>query len=290
MRPGSAFIDMILIADSGSTKTDWRLIGDSGNISQLKTAGMNPFYQDSEAMHQELTMHLLPHINRPLDSIFFYGAGCITQEDKEVVRQALLRAFETTNAEVYDDLFAAARALCGPDPGIACILGTGSNSCFYDGHQIIDRVPPLGFILGDEGSGSYLGKRLVADYLKRLMPEILRVRFKERFAAEPQEIMESVYKKEFPNRYLARFSQFAFHNLTHPYIYDLVVRGFSTFLDRNVLSHPNHQDYPIHFVGSIAYYYSDVLRQVASDRGLVVKNILESPIAGLTLYHHQISG
>lgn len=281
---------MILIADSGSTKTDWRLIDSSGKISQLKSAGMNPYYQDSEAIYQELTQNLAPNLSEPVESVFFYGAGCITQSDKGVVEEAIIKAFGRVNLEVHDDLLAAARALCGTDPGIPCILGTGSNSCLYDGQNIIDRIPPLGYILGDEGSGSYIGKRLLSDYLKRIMPQEIKARFVKRFSPDRDEIINSVYKKEFPNRYLAGYSQFAWHNLDDPYVYDLVSQGFSTFLDRNALQYEDYQNYPIHFVGSIAYYYSDILRQVVNDHGLVVKNILESPIAGLTLYHHQTSG
>lgn len=280
---------MILIADSGSTKTDWRLIEDSGEISQFKTAGMNPYYQDSEGIYQELKKNLVPNVSRPIESVFFYGAGCINQSDKQVVENAIIKAFGKVHLEIHDDLLAAARALCGADPGIPCILGTGSNSCVYDGQNIIDRIPPLGYILGDEGGGAYIGRRLVSDYLKRIMPDAIKARFIKRFAPDQNTIMESVYKNEFPNRYLASYSQFALHNLNDPYVYDLVSQGFSTFLDRNVLRYKDYQKYPIHFVGSIAYYYSDILRQVANDRGLVVRNILESPIAGLTLYHDPTS-
>ena len=280
---------MILIADSGSTKTDWRLVDSAGNISQLKSAGMNPYYQDSEEIYQELIRNLAPNLSEPIESIFFYGAGCITQNDKQVVEKGIVRALGSVDLEIHDDLLAAARALCGDKPGIPCILGTGSNSCLYDGQKIIDRIPPLGFILGDEGSGAYIGKRLLSDYLKRSMPEGIRASFVKRFAPDRDEIIESVYGKDFPNRYLAGYSQFAWHNLKDPYVYDLVSQGFGAFLDRNVLQYEDYKTYPVHFVGSIGYYYSDILRQVAKDRGLIVQNILESPIAGLTLYHHQIS-
>jgi len=281
---------MILIADSGSTKTDWRLIDHSGEISQMKSDGMNPYYQDSEAMYQGLSGSIAPNITGPVDFIYFYGAGCITQADKQLVAAALNRVFEKAKIEVHDDLLAAARALCGIDPGIACILGTGSNSCLYDGQKIVDRIPPLGFILGDEGSGGYIGKRLVSDYLKRMMPDDIKESFVKRFDPNRDQIIESVYKKEFPNRYLASYSRFALHHLDHPYVYDLVFTGFTHFFERNIKRYADGEKYPVHFVGSVAFYYSNILRQVANDSGMVVKNILESPIAGLTLFHQQTAG
>ncbi|MGB3777504.1 MAG: N-acetylglucosamine kinase, partial [Tunicatimonas sp.] len=180
-----------------------------------------------------------------------------------------------------------ARALCGHEPGIACILGTGANSCLYDGQTIIDNVPPLGYVLGDEGSGSHIGKELLNRYLKRDMPEPLRRQFAKRYAPTTETVLDHVYRQPQANTYLASFARFAFHHLKHPYIMRMVYEGFQQFFEKNVRPYENYQQQKIHFTGSTAFYYSNVLRQVANDLEFSVQNIVESPIAGLTLYHQQ---
>nr|MDQ3394840.1 N-acetylglucosamine kinase [Bacteroidota bacterium] len=210
---------------------------------------------------------------------------CKAKEKSALVYRAIHRVFPESVIVVEHDLLAAARALCGSEPGIACILGTGSNSCLYNGYEIVEHKLSLAFILGDEGSGAVMGKMILKKYLDEELPVHLAEKFKKRFNPNPEEILDSVYKKPFPNRYLAKYSQFLFHNLDDPYIYKLVYDCFSEFFEKTILRYTNYQKYPIHFVGSIAYYYSNILRQVANDKGVVVKNILETPIAGLTLYH-----
>lgn len=217
--------------------------------------------------------------------IFFYGAGCSSEHSKGIVREAFQKVFPDTSLVVEHDLLAAARALCGEEPGIACILGTGSNSCLYDGQQITGNVPALGFILGDEGSGTDLGKRVVADFLRGDMPEALRERFQKRFPLSVDEVLDRLYRHAFPKPYLATFSRFLFHNLKDPYCYELVYSSFTDFIRKNVLKYPNQENLPVHFVGSIAFYYGNVLRQATANQGLRVGRILENPIAGLTLFH-----
>lgn len=278
---------MILIADSGSTKTDWRIIDKQTNIVQARTVGINPYHQTEEQIAQILLEELLPQIQTPVEQAYFYGAGCATEEARLQVQKAFSSVFHEAEISVYSDLFAAARALCGHDPGIACIIGTGSNSCLYDGQDIIDNIPALGYILGDEGSATYLGRELLNRFLKRDMPEPLRQQFEKRYQITLAEVLEHVYQKPQANRYLAGFSRFAFHHLKHPYIVRLVYDGFVAFFEKNVCKYQNYQQHKVHFTGSVAFYYSNVLRQVANDKGIVVQNILENPIAGLTLYHQK---
>ncbi len=276
---------MILIADSGSTKTDWRVIDRSGKIHQAKTVGLNPYHQSSDDIAQVLDQKLLPQLTVSIEQVFFYGAGCANPTANQTAAEALKSVFPQAEIEVASDLLAAARALCGHEPGIACILGTGANSCLYDGSQITDNVPPLGYVLGDEGSGTYIGKELLNRYLKRDMPEPLRSQFAKRYSLTTEDVLENVYRQPQANTYLASFAKFAFHHLKHPYIVRMVYEGFGQFFEKNVAKYEDYQQHKIHFTGSIAFYYSNVLRQVANDLNFIVQNIVESPIAGLTLYH-----
>ncbi len=278
---------MILIADSGSTKTDWRIIAGDGSIQQLKTEGLNPYYQSSAEIAQTIKEDLIPHIIAPISTIHFYGAGCANLEKNAVVKDALQKNFENCTIEINSDLLAAARATCNHEQGIACILGTGSNSCLFDGKEIIENIRPLGFLLGDEGSGAHLGKILLVSFLRRELPDKLAKKFSDRYNISVDEVLQKVYKEPFPNKYLASYSKFLFDNINEPYIYQLVYQAFEIFIKKNVMRYEKHEDYKVHFVGSIAFYYANVLRQVASDLGIAVKNILETPIAGLTLYHQQ---
>ena len=276
---------MILVADSGSTKTDWRIIDAHGKIHQVKTAGLNPYHQSSDEIAQVLDQELLPQITVPVEQVFFYGAGCANPSVNQTAVQALASIFSAAQIQVESDLLAAARALCGHEAGIACILGTGANSCRYDGQTITDNVPPLGYVLGDEGSGSYIGKELLNRYLKRDMPEPLRSQFTKRYAVTTEAVLDHVYRQPQANTYLASFARFAFHHLKHPYIMRMMYEGFRQFFEKNVRPYENYQTHKVHFTGSIAFYYSNVLRQVANDLDFSVQNIVESPIAGLTLYH-----
>jgi glucosamine kinase len=278
---------MILIAESGSTKTDWRMIASDGQISQCKTIGLNPYYQDLTSITVELTQNLLPHVRETVSSVFYYGTGVTHEEKAAVVRQAILAVFPSAQVvEAHSDMLAAARALCGHESGVACILGTGSNSCFYDGASITFQVPPLGFWLGDEGSGGHLGKSLILSYLHKEMPEDLRVKFEKRFGQiDRLTIIENGYQKPFPNRYFASFSKFLFDNRQHPFAYQLVKTSFELFFEKYLLKYPDVQQYKVHFTGSVAFYYSDILRRVAAEKNCTIGVIMESPIAGLTLFH-----
>jgi N-acetylglucosamine kinase-like BadF-type ATPase len=193
---------MILIADSGASKTDWRMINGKGEIAQAQTIGFNPYYQPIEQFEKEVRESLLPQLKDEPKKIFYDGTGCSSDKNRQLVRSAFEKFFANTHIEVWHDLLAAARALCGSEEGIACILGTGANSCFYDGSKITDNVTSLGYLLGDEGSGAYLGKRIVGDYLRKDLPEKLWDQFKKRFPFEKEDILDRVYNQEMPSKFL----------------------------------------------------------------------------------------
>lgn len=276
---------MILIADSGSTKTDWGVVEQGKLIQQVSTKGMNPFFQTEEEIATEVKTALLPHLKtEALDEVYFYGAGCIPEKVK-TVQTALSQHLKAANEiEVYSDMLAVTHALCGHQAGIACIMGTGSNSCFYDGKEIVSNVSPLGFILGDEGSGAVLGKLLVGDILKNQMTPQLKEKFLNQFGLTPAEIIDRVYRQPFPNRFLASLSPFLVQNLSEPSVHALVLGSFKAFLKRNVMQY-DYRNYPVHFIGSVAYYYQEVLREAASEMGVAIGNIVKSPMPGLVEYH-----
>jgi glucosamine kinase len=278
---------MILVADSGSSKIDWRLMETDGSIRQAQTPGFNPYYQPLDHLRTSLRDILKPQVTSPVTRAFYYGTGVSSERNQELVRSVFGEFFPGARVDIEWDLLGAARALCGREKGIACILGTGSNSCLYDGERISDQVANLGWILADEGSGTSLGKALLVDYLRKKMPEPLASQFQRRFPFTREEFLEKIYQQEKPSTFLATFSKFIFHHLNEPYCYNLVYRAFSDFLENNVMQYAGYRELKVHFVGSIAFYYSNLLRQVANDKGVTVKNILETPIAGLALYHQQ---
>lgn len=275
----------ILIADGGSTKTDWSIVSGNQEIERIKTRGINPFFQTEEDISAEIGDNLIPRIKKydPIEAVYFYGAGCAFPEKNEIVRRAIAH-YLPVPVEVGSDLLAAARSLCGHNPGIACILGTGSNSCLYDGKDIARNISPLGFILGDEGSGVVLGKWLVGDVLKNQLPVTLQEAFFAETGLTPAMIMEKVYKQPFPNRFLASLSPFLLRHIEEPAIYDLVSNSFRAFFARNVMQY-DCRDHPVHLVGSIAWYYQDILKDIAREFGLRLGSIVQSPIQGLIVYH-----
>ena len=259
---------MILLADSGSTKTDWCIAENNSIQKRISTRGTNPFFQTPDEIEREIASELVPATaDFPIDRIFFYGAGCAFPEKNEIIRAALAAHFPTAAIEINSDMLAAARALCQRSAGIACILGTGSNSCYYDGKQICNNVSPLGFILGDE------------------LPSPLKEKFLERFDLTPATILERVYKRPFPNRFLASLSPFIAENLQIPEIRRIVSEGFTDFFRRNVMQYDRYAELPIHFTGSIAYYYRPILEECAEQMKLRIGTILRAPMEGLVTYH-----
>lgn len=274
---------MILIADSGTTKTEWCIINDRGTTEKVITSGINPFYQDGENITAILEKEFKGE--RIFNSIYYYGTGCINQEKKDIVKAALLKVFKADKIFIESDLVAAAHALCQDQPGVACILGTGSNSCLYNGSEIVANVSPLGFILGDEGSGGVLGKRLIGDILKKQLPAAIIEDFFATYPVSAAEIMENVYKKPFPSRYLAGYTKFLSKNINLPEIQNLVISCFREFVTRNLMQYPGIEQTPIHFTGSIAYYFEDQLKKVLEEQQLTLGNIDRAPMEGLIKYH-----
>ena len=276
---------MILIADSGSTKTDWCVVGQGQLVRQIVTKGMNPFFQSEEEIENEIATALIPHLKtNVLDAVYFYGAGCVPDK-VPMMYNALSTHLNTKNGiEVNTDMLAVARGLCGHKPGIACIMGTGSNSCFYDGEKIVSNVSPLGFILGDEGSGAVLGKLLVGDMLKNQMTPELKEKFLNKTGLTPPEIIDRVYRQPFPNRFLASLSPFIAQHLEEPGIRQLVLDSFIAFFRRNVMQY-DYTQYPVHFIGSVAHCYREILQEAAQETGIRIGKILQSPMEGLILYH-----
>lgn len=277
---------MILLADSGSTKTDWCLVDQKNSVTKVRTAGINPFFQSSEEIANELATHLVPHLpTTRLDSVYFYGAGC-TKEKSPIVAEALKKQFEIMGAcEVATDMLAAARGLCGHQPGIACIMGTGSNSCAYDGKDITKNVSPLGFILGDEGSGAVLGRTLVGDVLKNQLPKDIVEAFHVEYGLSNADIIDHVYRQKFPNRFLASFVPFLAKHIENKAIFDLVKENFRRFLVRNVKQYQGWEYLPIGFVGSIAYYFQQPLKEALEAEHMTIGKTIQAPMEGLIAYH-----
>ena len=275
----------MLIADSGSTKTDWCVILDNTPIKRIGTKGLNPFFQSEEEIQQELTHSLLPQLPEgTIDSVYFYGAGC-TPEKAPTLRRAIADSLPVVgNIKAYSDMLAAARGLCGREAGITCILGTGSNSCFYDGKEIVNHISPLGFILGDEGSGAVQGKLLVGDILKNQLSPAIKEVFLKQFDLTVPEIIDRVYRQPFPNRFLASLSPFIAQHLEEPGIRQLVLGSFIAFLRRNVMQY-DYTQYPAHFIGSVAHCYKEILQEAAQETGIRIGKILQSPMEGLIQYH-----
>lgn len=280
---------MKLIADSGSTKTDWCLMDGSNVMKRIKTKGFNPFFETEKEIEYELSNALVPKIPRgaKIDSIHFFGAGCTPEKASIVARALMMQISDEARVEVCSDMVGAARALCGNEPGIVCILGTGSNSCEYDGKKIVKNVSPLGFILGDEGSGAVLGKILVGDLLKNQLGEELKEKFLTQYKLTTAEIIDRVYRQPFPNRFLASLQPFMEDNLDNEAIFYLVMEAFSHFIARNVMQY-DYQHLPAHFTGSVAYAYRKVLEKSAELTGIQLGIITNSPMEGLIKYYGQL--
>ncbi|MCQ2289638.1 MAG: ATPase [Muribaculaceae bacterium] len=278
---------MILIADCGSTKIDWCLLNGNEKVAQIFTTGMNALLLTEEEMTERIKAELMPHIvNYKVDEIYYYGAGIISDEIKGHVVNALKANIPTaTKIEVDSDLLAAARALCQHEPGVACIMGTGSNSCYYDGEKVVDNVSPLGYILGDEGSGAVLGKLLVGDVLKKQLPEHICEKFLKEYDTDRTKIITAVYRQPAANRYLAQFAPFLQNNMDEPAVHDLVVRAFTAFFQRNVASYDNYKNLPCNFVGSIAFYQKKALTEAAEALGITIGTIIQAPMEGLIKFH-----
>lgn len=275
---------MKLIAESGSTRTEWALVEDNHLVQRVFTEGLNPFFQTRREISRSVRLGLLESFfKKKLDQVYYYGAGCSSYEKKNILGASLVAQFKTP-IQVESDLLAAARGLFKCEAGIACILGTGSNSCFYDGKIIVKNVKAAGYILGDEGSGAVLGKLFLADLLKGLAPKELANEFHEKFRISVNDVMESVYNLPFPNRFLGTIAYFLGDYMDNEYVYNLLTNNLRSFFNRNVCQY-DYINYPIRFVGSLAYAYPDILQEVAQEFGVEIDVIEETPMNGLIEFH-----
>lgn len=275
---------MKIIADSSTTRTEWVLVDGDHVVERAFTTGMNPFFQSRREISHCIRLELPDSFfRRRWDHVYFYGAGCSSADKNKIMSSSLVAQFKTP-VTVESDLLGAARGLLVHEPGLACILGTGSNSCLYDGNGIVKNVAALGFILGDEGSNAYLGRMFIADVLKGIAPPELSEAFLEYFAVTPNTIMDEVYTSPMPSRTLARYSRFLAENLDNPYVYQLVYAAFMRFFTRNIAAYDYH-DRPLCFVGSTCVAYREVLDRAASDFGVTITKAVRSSIPGLIQFH-----
>ncbi len=276
---------MKLIADSGSTKTDWCLMSDGGNM-RFSTQGINPFHQSAETINGILEKELIPQLRgvRTVDEVFFYGAGCTREKSAELVNAMHTVFGDSAKVEAEGDMLGAARAMCQHSEGIACILGTGANSCYYDGEVIKANIPPLGYILGDEGSAAYIGRRLIGNIVKQQFSPCICDTFFEETRLDVPYIINKVYREPMANRFLGQVSQFCQSHRADKEVHEFLIDCFSQFFIRNVRNY-HHDTLPVHFVGSIAWAYEPELREAAESTGFHVGNISRSPMEGLITFH-----
>ena len=274
-----------LIADSGATKCEWCLIT-NGKKKTILTQGISPYFLDEAQIITILNKSLIPKLKEVLiEEVFFYGTGLSNANNALIVKKALKSLFKKAKIQIETDLTAAARALCGKKKGIACILGTGSNSCFYDGKKMQKNSPGIGYILGDEGSGAYLGKKVIQHFLYNTFDEEIMARFEKRFMTSPVEILENVYKQPLANRYLASFAIFLAENRGHYMIENIIEDGLNDFFFTHIYKYKESWTYPINFIGSIAFGFKDVLQDLCKTYELELGRVLKTPMKGLIEYH-----
>jgi N-acetylglucosamine kinase-like BadF-type ATPase len=274
-----------LIADSGATKCEWCVLN-NGKKKSIITQGISPYFFNEEQIVALLTKELLPKLkNIEVDEVFYYGTGLSNPINVKLIKSALKKLFSKAKISAETDLLAAARALCGNEKGIACILGTGSNSCYYDGKKIRKNSPGIGYVLGDEGSGAYLGKRVIQHYLYNTFDEDLRAMFDAKFVTNSVEILEKVYKQPLANRYLASFTNFLAENRGHYMIENIIEDGLNDFFFQHLNKYHESWLYPINFIGSVAFGFKDVLQELCKSYELECGNILQKPMNGLIKFH-----
>jgi len=282
---------MIIIADGGSTKTNWCLLNDAGQKIYFNTEGYNPYFVSTEYIVESLFKDLPSDLDLDkVTEVNYYGAGCSTDDKLKIVSDAMANVF--TNASIYigHDLLAAARALLGLDTGFAAILGTGTNTGLYDGKEISLNIDSAAYILGDEGSGCYIGKKLLTDYLRGYMPDVVRERFWETYKLTPEQVTDQIYTKPLANRFCASFSKFVYDNNVHAeYSRRIVKTSFVDFFENLVSHYPNYKDYTFNCIGSVGYNFRNVLEETAIEYGMKVGKIIRSPIDELVRYHVELA-
>ncbi|MAD96979.1 MAG: N-acetylglucosamine kinase [Flavobacteriaceae bacterium] len=280
---------MILIADGGSTKADWiALDQNKGEAFRVRTLGLNPAVASEEELHNRIIhMFQLIQVKDEVTNIYFYGAGCGTPVAKKILHDVMKNIFVNAEVVVEEDMLAAVYAATGNDPAMVCILGTGSNSCYFDGEQMHMKVASLGFVLMDEASGNYFGKRLIRDYYYDLMPKYIVEKFEKDFDLDADTIKKNIYREPNPNMYLASFAKFMFDFKEEKYVRRLMKRGFEKFFRYRILPYELSPDTPIYFIGSIAHYFREILDDVAEKNGLKITDVIQRPINNLIEYHRK---
>ena len=274
-----------LIADSGATKCEWCLLQE-GKKKTILTQGISPYFLNTVQIIELLQKELLPKLKgSKINEVYFYGTGLSNANNVPIIKSAFKKLFPAAKVEINTDILAAARALCGKQKGIACILGTGSNSCFYNGKKIIKNSPGLGYILGDEGSGAYLGKKVVQHYLYNTFDADLMSRFDAKFTTNKVEILENVYKQPLANRYLASFTVFLAENRGHYMIENIIEDGLNDFFFTHLYKFRESWIMPINFIGSVAFGFKDILKELCNTYELELGNVLKKPMDGLVKYH-----
>lgn len=276
----------ILIADSGSTKTDWNLVKDGKTKKKLVTLGINPYFVDESQAIGILDNELkLGKASNDITAVYFYGAGVKASENQKLVKNILKNYFNANEIEVFTDMLGAARATCGSEKGVTAIIGTGSNSCYYDGKKVSKQRSSLGYVLGDEGSGTHLGKKVLRYFFYETFDGDLHEAFVNKYGNDLPAVLERVYKQPFPNRYLAGFTEFLHEHRGHYMVENILEDAFLELFNTNLLKYRESWKHPIHFVGSVAFAFKDVLESIAAHYGLTVGNVAKSPMEGLVRYH-----
>lgn len=278
---------MKIIIDSGSTKADWRIV-EGQKVESLETIGLSPVLHPKDFIERTIEQAAFSKkgLAHGAKLIHYYGTGCWDASRKSIIEDALKVAFKNAGlVEVENDLFGAARATCSLESGIVAILGTGSNSCLFDGHKIVAQIENLGYLLGDEGSGGDLGKALLQAYFYRELPPILSQKLDKFFPEGKTTLLDKLYGTNRPNAYLASFTRFISEHQSHPFIQTLIENSFASFIDRHLRKYDNHQSTPVHFVGSIAYYFQEFIKKMLEDRNMKIGNIIRKPIDYLVKFH-----
>ena len=281
---------MILIADGGSTKADWIALNEENKkeLFRTRTRGLNPAILTEEQLENRLVNNFdLTKNAGQVKAVYFYGAGCGTPGPTAKLEKVLQKIFSNAQVKVAEDMLAAVYAASGGEEAIVCILGTGSNSCYYDGEKMHQNVVSLGYILMDEASGNYFGKKLLQDYFYKQMPEEIAKDFSEKYNLEPDEIKRNLYQNDSPNAYLGQFAEFMFDHKDDTYMHQLIAGGFKEFIEKRVLPYPKAKQAPIYFIGSIAYFFRPVLEEAANNFGISIKEVIRRPIDRLVAYHQK---
>ena len=276
----------ILLADSGATKCEWCLADSKKRTQTIFTQGISPYFQNTDQIERIIREELLPGLKKPsVDAVFYYGTGCSNPDNVKIVKKAISKVFPEAKVEVTYDLMAAARGLCGTGKGMACNLGTGSFACYYDGRKIAKLSAGIGYVLGDEGSGAHLGKKVIQYYLYNTFDEELRYKFDEKYKTDRAGILENVYKKPLPNRYLASYTHFLAENRNHFMVENIIEDGLNDFFFTHLCKYNESWKLPIHFTGGVAYAFRDVINDLCQSYQFEPGVILRSPMEGLVKYH-----